>query len=113
MMKPIQFEVDVTPISECINDKGEYVFGIYTSNYLDNELENSIEQMVALWKNEDLDCEINMTINVAVRDIYRNLLEWHSVGPKKIDAEDAHLFDALKNDCQWIVDQINALERMP
>ena len=113
MMKPIQFEVDVTPISEHINDKGEYVFGIYTSNCCNDELEKSIEQMVALWKNEDLDCDINMTINVAVRDIYRHLFDMYSVGPKKIGAEDAHLFDALKNDCQWIVDQINALERMP
>ena len=113
MMKPIQFEVNETPISEHINNKGEYVFGIYTSNYLNNELEKSIEQMVGLWKNEDLDCEINMTINVAVRDIYRNLLDMYTLDLKKIGAEDAHLFDALKNDCQWIVDQINALERMP
>ena len=113
MMKPIQFEVNETPISEHINNKGEYVFGIYTSNQLNNELEKSIEQMVSLWKNEDLDCEINMTINVAVRDIYRNLLDMYTLDLEKIGAEDAHLFDALKNDCQWIVDQINALERMP
>lgn len=113
MMKPIQFQVDETPISEHINDKGEFVFGIYTSNYLNDELEKSIEQMVGLWKSEDLDCEISMTINIVVRDIYRNLFHMYIVGTKKIDAEDAHLFDALKNDCQWIVDQINALEQRP
>jgi len=113
MMKPIQFEVDETPISEHINDKGEYVFGIYISNGLNDDFEISIEQMVDLWKNEDLDCEISMTINVVVRNIYRHLFEMYSVGPKKIGAEDAHLFDALKKDCQWIVDEINALERRP
>ena len=113
MMKPIQFQVDETPISEHINDKGEFVFGIYTSNNINDEFEKSIEQMVSLWKNEDLDCEISMTINIVVRDIYRNLFDMYSNVLNKIDAEDAHLFDALKNDCQWIVDQINALERMP
>ena len=112
-MKPIQFQVDETPISEHINDKGEFVFGIYTSNNINDEFEKSIEQMVSLWKNEDLDCEISMTINIVVRDIYRNLFDMYSNVLNKIDAEDAHLFDALKNDCQWIVDQINALERMP
>jgi hypothetical protein len=28
----------------------------------------------------------------------------------KIDKEDWHLFEAMRNDAQWIVDQINSLK---
>jgi len=108
-MKAIEFTVDETPTTESVNEKGEYVFGIYTSNACDEELEHTIETMVDLWKMESMRSEVTLTINVRLRGVYETLYEMYNA-QGKIDAEDKHLFDAMSNDCQWIVDQIAKLK---
>jgi hypothetical protein len=109
MMKPIEFVIEETPTTEQVNDKGEYVFGIYTSNACDEELEQTLETMVDLWKMESMTAEVTLTINVRLRSLFENLYEMYNADGK-IDAEDKHLFDALRKDCQWIVDHINDLK---
>ena len=108
-MKAIEFLVDETPTTESINEKGEYVFGIYASNSCDEELEQTIETMAELWRTEAIRTEVTLTINVRLRSVYENLYHMYNAGGK-IDAEEKHLFDALSNDCQWIVDQIAKLK---
>ena len=109
MMKPIEFLVEETPTTEEVNDKGEYVFGIYASDACDEELEETISTIAELWKTESITSEITLTINVRLRGVYENLYDMYNA-QGKIDPEDKHLFDALRNDCQWIVDQINSLK---
>ena len=109
MMKPIEFVVDEEPTTEAVNDQGEYVFGIYASDACDEELEETIATIAELWKTEAITSEVTLAINVRLRSVYENL--YHNYNAKgEIDAEDKHLFDALRNDCQWIVDQINNLK---
>ena len=108
-MKAIEFTVDETPTTESVNEKGEYVFGIYTSNSCDEELEQTIETMTELWRSDTVRSEVTLTINVRLRSVYETLYDMYNHGGK-IDAEDKHLFDAMSNDCQWIVDQISKLK---
>jgi hypothetical protein len=108
-MKPIEFVVEEIPTTESVNDQGEYVFGIYTSDGCDEELEETIATIAELWKTESITSEITLTINVRLRSVYENLYDMYNA-QGKIDADDKPLFDALRNDCQWIVDQINNLK---
>ena len=105
----IDFEVAVEPTSEHINDDGEYVFGIYATNSCSDEIEQAIKKTAELWEAQYLDVEVNLTINVRVRSLYEYIHGLYTAGGK-IDADSTPLFEALKNDCQWIVNQINALE---
>jgi hypothetical protein len=108
-INPIQFKVEVSPTTEHVNEKGEYVFGIYTSNCCDDDIEKAIQSVAELWETQHLEAEVTLTINVKIRDIYENLFHVYN-SMKKIEVENMPLFEALKNDCQWIVDQINTLE---
>jgi hypothetical protein len=105
----ISFEVDESPTTESVNEDGEYVFGIYTSNQCDDETQDKILQMVELWNLQRFDADISLTINVRLREVYETLYNMYNA-QGKIDAEDKYLFDALRNDCQWIVEQINGLQ---
>jgi hypothetical protein len=109
MNKSIDFVVDETPTEEHINDENEYVFSIYTSNYCDGEIENTLDTMAKLWSVENLDREVTLRINVRLRSVYESLHEMH-VSDGAIDEESEHLFIALKRECEWIVDQINGLK---
>ena len=109
MLKNIRFEIEEIPTSIKINEQGEYVFGIFTSNSCDDEFENSIRLMAELWEAKYLEQEVSMMINVRLRCLFEVLYDLYN-SMEKINAEDMHLFDALKTDCQWIVDQINKLE---
>lgn len=108
-MKSIEFIVDETPTTESINEKGEYVFGIYACNSCDAELEQTIETMAELWKMDSIRAEVTLTINVRLRSLYENLYDMYNA-QGKIDADCKPLFDALSKDCQWIVDQIAKLK---
>ena len=109
MSHKINFTVEETTQGEHVNDQGEFVFAIYTSNYCDQELERTLITMAKLWNVEGLGSEVTLHINVRMRAIYESLLDIHATH-HKMDAESKPLFDALKNDCQWIIDQINKLK---
>ena len=106
----INFEVDESPNGETVNQNGEYVFSIHTSNELDGSLEQTIQAMVELWEMKYLEAYVSLNINVRARSIYEGLIEMHGYTDGSIRTSSLHLFDALKKDCQWIIDQINALE---
>jgi hypothetical protein len=108
-MKEIEFKVDEIPTTESVNEKGEYVFGIYTSNSCDEELEQTIETMTELWRSDIVRSEVSLTINVRLRSVYETLYDMHNA-QGKIDAESKLFFDAMRTDCQWILDQISKLE---
>jgi hypothetical protein len=109
-MKLFEFEVEETPIEEFVNDQGEYVFGIYATNSCDQDLEQAIATVAALWRLDVITSEVTLTINVRLRSLYETLYDMHNAGGK-IHKDSKPLFDALKKDCQWIVDQINSLEK--
>ena len=110
MMPQIDFQVDILPNHENVNEEGELVFSIHVTNACpDDDLEKSITNMVKLWEIEDFEPEVTMNINVRVRSIYENMLDY--VGPDGvIDPKGREKFTALKKDCQWIINQIKDRE---
>jgi hypothetical protein len=59
-----------------------------------------------LW---DLETDVSLKVQIKLKDIYENLYDMYNA-QGKIQEEDTPLFEALRKDCQWIVDQINSLE---
>ena len=110
MNPSIDFTVEETPQAERINNKGEYVFGIYTSNLCDEKLERTLVTMAKLWDIEDLDSDVNLTIEVRLRSLYESLIDLRADPEGVADGDSKHLFDALMTDCQWIIDQISKLK---
>jgi len=108
MSKAIEFEIDESPIEEKVNAEGEYVFTIYTSTGCDDSFTEAMDSITKLW-DMNLPMEVCLHINVRLRSVYENAYEMHNAG-NKIDKEDWHLFEAMRNDAQWIVDQINSLK---
>jgi hypothetical protein len=105
-MKPIQIEVDEHPHSGEVDEQGEFVFYLYGSNECGQEFEEAIETLIHLW---DLETEVCIKINVKLKDVYNDLYEMFNAGGK-IQQKDTPPFEALRKDCQWIIDQINTLE---
>lgn len=106
----INFEVEQSANGETVNQNGEYVFNIHTSNELDGSFERTIQAMVELWQMQHLEAYVSLNINVRVRSIYEGLIEMHRRSNDSIGFSSLPLFSALKNECQWIIKQINALE---
>ena len=106
----INFEVEQSANGETVNQNGEYVFNIHTSNELDGSFERTIQAMVELWQMQHLEAYVSLNINVRVRSIYESLIDMHVYPDGSIHTYALPLFNALKNDCQWIIDHINALE---
>ena len=105
-MRPIQFEVDEMPQADTVDAEGNFKFYIYISNQCEDEIEETLETLAKLW---DLPTDVSLKINIYLKDVYLDLYHMHNA-QGKIDAEDMHLFQALKDNCQWIIDEINKLE---
>jgi hypothetical protein len=105
-MKPIQFEIDEIPQSGTIDADGNFKFYIYASNYIDEDFSEVIATARVLW---DLETEVSLKVQIKLKDVYENLFDMHNA-QGKVQKEDAPLFESLRKDCQWIIDQINALE---
>lgn len=108
-MKPIQFEIDEIPQTGTIDAEGNFKFYIYCSNMGDDEYTEAIETLQKLW---DLETDVSLKVNIKLKDIYEDLFDM-CTAQGKIEKEEAPLFDALRKDCQWIIDQIDSLERTP
>ena len=59
-----------------------------------------------LW---DLETDVALKIHIKLKDVYNDLYDMHNA-QGKIQRKDTPLFEALRKDCQWIIDQINTLE---
>jgi hypothetical protein len=105
-MKPIEFEVDEIPQSGEIDANGNFKFYVYTSNQCVGDLEETLETLATL---RDLPTEVSLKINILLKDVYLNLYDLYNA-QGKIQKEDTPLFESLRNDCQWIIDEINKLE---
>ena len=105
-MKPIQFEIDEIPQSGTIDEDGNFKFYIYASNYIDEDFSEVIATARVLW---DLETEVSLKVQIKLKDVYENLFDMHNA-QGKVQKEDTPLFESLRKDCQWIIDQINALE---
>ena len=106
-MRPIQFEVDEMPQADTVDADGNFKFYIYISNQCEDEIEETLETLAKLW---DLPADVSLKINIRLKDVYLDLYHMHNA-QGKIDAEDMHLFQGLKDNCQWIIDEINKLEK--
>jgi hypothetical protein len=105
-MKPIQFEIDEIPQSGTIDADGNFKFYIYASNYIEEDFSEVIATAKVLW---DLETEVSLKVQIKLKDVYENLYDMHNA-QGKVQKEDTPLFESLRKDCQWIIDQINALE---
>ena len=105
-MKPIQFEIDEIPQSGTIDADGNFKFYIYASNYIEEDFSEVIATAKVLW---DLETEVSLKVQIKLKDVYENLYDMHNA-QGKVQKDDTPLFDSLRKDCQWIIDQINALE---
>jgi hypothetical protein len=105
-MKPIVIEVDERPQSGEVDKQGDFVFYLYASNECGQEFEEAIETLIHLW---DLQTEVSIKINLRLKDVYNDLYEMFNAGGK-IQQVDTPRFEALRKDCQWIIDRINELE---
>jgi hypothetical protein len=105
-MKPIQFEVDEIPQSGTIDEDGNFKFYIYASNMIDVDFSEVIETLQTLWH---LDTDISLKVQIKLKDVYENLFDMYNA-QGKVQKDDTPLFEALRKDCQWIIDQINDLE---
>jgi hypothetical protein len=105
-MKPIQFEIDEIPQSGTIDADGNFKFYIYASNYIDEDFSEVIATAKVLW---DLETEVSLKVQIKLKDVYENLYDMHNA-QGKVQKKDTPLFESLRKDCQWIIDQINALE---
>jgi hypothetical protein len=105
-MKPIQFEIDEIPQTGTIDQEGNFKFYVYGSNMGDDDFSEAIETLQKLW---DLDTDVSLKVHIKLKDIYEDLFDMYNA-QGKIEKEDAPLFESLRKDCQWIIDQINTLE---
>jgi len=105
-MKPIQFEIDEIPQSGTIDEDGNFKFYIYASNYIEEDFSEVIQTVKVLW---DLETEVSLKVQIKLKDVYENLFDMYNA-QGKVQKDDTPLFESLRKDCQWIVDQINALE---
>jgi hypothetical protein len=105
-MKPIQFEIDEIPQTGTIDQDGNFKFYVYGSNMGDDDFSEAIETLQKLW---DLETDVSLKVNIKLKDVYENLFDMYNA-QGKIEKEDTPLFESLRKDCQWIINQINALE---
>ena len=105
-MKPIQFEIDEIPQTGEIDKEGNFRFYFYASNQIEEDFSEVIQTLQKLW---DLETDVSMKVHIKLKDIYEDLFDMHNAQGKVLK-EDTPLFEALRKDCQWIVDQINSLE---
>jgi hypothetical protein len=105
-MKPIEFEIDERPQAGTIDQEGNFKFCVYGSNKCDDDFYEVIETLQKLW---DLETDVSLKINIKLKDIYEDLFDMYNA-QGKIEKEDTPLFESLRKDCQWIIDQINSLE---
>jgi len=105
-MKPINFEIDEKPQTGTIDSEGNFKFYIYTSNSIEEDFSETIKTLQVLW---DLETEVSLKVHIKLKDVYDDLFEMYNARGR-IEKEDTPLFNALRKDCQWMIDQINALE---
>ena len=105
-MKPIEFEIDEIPQTGTIDAEGNFKFYMYASNQSEEDFSEVIETLKVIW---DLETDVSIKVHIKLKDVYEDLFDMYNA-QGKIQKDDTPMFEALRKDCQWIIDQINALE---
>lgn len=105
-MKPIQFEINEKPYISTKDFDGDFNFYVCATNQVDDDFSEVIDTLGKIW---DLDSDVSLKIKIKLKDVYEELFNTYEI-KGGVRVEDIAMFDALRKDCQWIVDQINALE---
>ena len=106
-MKAIEFAIHENVHDGEVTSDGQFQFSLYTSNMCDGEMEEVMPVLVKVW---DFESEVSLKINMRARDLLMGLLDLHVCGNGCISEEDKPVFDALRNDCKWIIEQIDNLK---
>jgi hypothetical protein len=110
-MKPISFEIDECPMSGKVTPEGHFTFYVYASNYTEGEFEDAIPVLAEMWNSEVLrDTDVGLKINMKLRDLFTEAAGYYGDSNNVIEAEAMPVFNALRQDCQWILDQIAQLK---
>jgi len=106
-MKPIAIEINEGTQTNGVDKNGDFSFYVYATNQCEQEFEEAIETLKLIW---DAPTDVSLTINIRLKGVYEDAFEMHSMGGNVIEARSTPLFAAMRKDCQWIIDQIDALE---
>jgi len=110
-MKPISFEIDECPMDGEVTPEGHFTFYVYASNTNEGELEDTIPVLAEMWRLEVIgDTNVGLKINMKLRDLFTTVVDGYGDHNNVIDAEAMPVFNALRQDCQWILDQIAQLK---
>jgi hypothetical protein len=110
-MKPIKFEIDERPMSGKATPEGHFTFYIYASNMTEGDLEDAIPVLTEMWQLEVLGgTDVGLKINMKLRDLFTEAAGYYGDRNNVIEAEAMPVFNALRQDCQWILDQIAQLK---
>jgi hypothetical protein len=109
MKKMIELEIDESILPEDVDENGDFKFCVYTSNQCEGDFEDAIETLNLIW-NTPLD--VSLAVHIKLKDVYNDTFDLHTCGDKAITAKSAPLFASLRKDCQWIIDQIDTLEKL-
>ena len=105
-MKPLSLEIEEKVMTGTVDENGDFKFYFYASNECDGEFEKAMAVLLQIW---ELETEVTFRVHFRVKAIYDDLYEMFNAGGK-IQQVDTPRFEALRKDCQWIIDQINELE---
>jgi len=108
-MKAIELSIQESPQGIDVDSKGRSTFSLYTSNGLNGEFEEAMATLVQIW---GLETEVILTINVNTREIFQKEFDFCSTRNGEVGAEDMLKFMALKQDCEWIIEQVNKLKEI-
>ena len=103
-----RFQEQPMTIKDGVDKDGHFNFYVFTSDSCLGEFTDAIYDSHSIWGTDEFD-EVSFTIDIKLRDVYLNLIDSFKTA-EGVDADAVHLFEALKKDCQWIVDKINALD---
>jgi hypothetical protein len=112
-MKAIEFVVHQVMQTGDVSEDGQAVFSFYTSNYCDGETEQALAVISKIW---DCDVEVTLTAHMRVRDLFNDMYDMYGLynqEPYTIDKEDKFRFDALRADCEWIIQQLDKIKVLP
>ena len=101
-------EVNWHPTSEKIAEDGEFTFGVYLTNCA---MDYELEEAVLAWAGSiDEEGDVNLTIRLRLRDVFKELYEGNSYEEGSVDEDAMPLFDAMRKDCEWVIEQIKLLK---
>lgn len=106
-MKAIEFEIDEEVHNGEVTPDGQFQFYMYTSNMCDGEMEEVMPVLAKVW---DFESEVSLKVNMKARDLFIGMFDMYGFRGECITEEDKPMFDALRNDCQWMIEQIDKLK---